>query len=118
VGPRAQELYASWRFENQNKVLILVTESFESIGGWPARDWVKFEVKESVPWPQGIGFPEIIEEGQSIDSSEDTVSKPDPNDCEAFPDSLDCMLKKNAFPTLLVGGAVVGGIVLALALRR
>lgn len=119
IGENAQAIFSGWRFENSQKILILVTENHEAIGGWPARDWVKFEVKEPVAWPAGIGFPEIIEEGQSVDSSEDTVTKPDPDDCEAFPDALDCQLKKHANSTMLVTAlAAVASIAVVIAIRK
>lgn len=114
IGPTAQEAFAVWRFENQSTIQILTTESFEADEGFPARDWVKFEVKSPTPWQASkIGYPNIIGDDEVIMSSEDTAHN---LPTEAFnPFDSDNPLGKTA---IAAGVIAVSAIVLAIVVRR
>lgn len=65
--------FAAWRTAHGADVKVRGTESF------PEREWLKFEVLRPVAWDaKQFGFPNIIRAGEAIDSSADTVQRPDP----------------------------------------
>lgn len=111
-----QTMFGEWLAENSQSVNVLKSEHFAAINWpdcdvslldcWPSRDWVKFEVKESVPWPAPVfGYPNIIEPGEKIESSQDTSDVPDvpSSDCD-----IACQTERVA---LAAGGLLVLGII-------
>lgn len=125
VGEDAQVAFSAWIFENASRVEILVSQHFRALN-WPdclpssggiasdcspSRDWVKFRVSEPAPWDaKKIGFPNIIEEGEIINSSEDTGSIPD------FSDNCDiaCQAERIGWA---VGGVLALGVLFMVVKR-
>lgn len=113
IGEEAKIAFQAWSFENQNSVLILVTESFESQGGFPARDWIKFQTKAPLPWDAKVlGFPNIIEDGDNIDSSSDTAQNPSNEELGIC--DIQCQAKKAA---IIAGGVLAVGFLLIMVKR-
>lgn len=117
-----QEDFAAWAFESQGKIGILAIEQYEAVS-WPdcpitegecspPRTWVKFRVLTPVPWDAiKLGFPNIIREGEMVNTSADTASVPDFSDyCD-----IGCQAQKVA----ITAGVILAGtaLVLALAVR-
>lgn len=117
--------FGEWQAENSGSLLILVSESFDSVnwpdcvaesGGLlgdcsPPRDWVKFEVLQPVPWDaKELGYPNIIGEGEHVESSGDTATNPD------FGDECDiaCQAERIGW---VVGGVLALGVVFMLVKR-
>jgi hypothetical protein len=69
--------FIDWRRANKTTVRVRSTEAFPEPA--PGRDWYKFEVLQPTPWEATrFGFPNIIASTDKIDSSADTVQRPDP----------------------------------------
>lgn len=118
-----QIAFAAWTLENASKVKVVKTEHFPAndwptcsgldptTGGcWPSRDWVKFKVSAPVAWNAvQLGFPNIIEVGEKVESSADTASDPD------FSDNCDigCQAEKVA----IAAGVILGGVALILVIK-
>lgn len=113
--------FAAWAFENSAKVQIIATEFFQAVS-WPdcpitegdcspSRVWAKFEVSEPVAWNAVVlGFPNIIGEGEQINSSADTATVPDFSDyCD-----IGCQAEKVA---VAAGVLLGGGFLLLLAAK-
>lgn len=113
--------FAAWLFEHQSKLKIVAVEEFEAVS-WPdcpitegdcspPRTWVKFQVLSPVPWDAvKLGFPNIISEGENINSSADTASVPDFSDyCD-----IGCQAERVA----IAAGVVLGGVSLAILLSK
>jgi hypothetical protein len=72
-----QAAFLDWRKVNAATVKVRATEDFPDPA--PGRTWVKFEVLKPTAWDaKRFGFPNIIRAGESINSSADTVQRPDP----------------------------------------
>lgn len=113
VGLKAQEHFAAWRFENKDALLILVYENYDAQGDFPARDWVKFEVKTPVPWNAvQLGFPNIIEPEDSIDTSSDTATNPTNEEIGVC--DIACQVEKVGW---VVGGVLVLGLLVSVVKR-
>lgn len=69
--------FQDWRDVHAAAVKVRTSEAFPEPA--PGRDWLKFEVLRPVAWDaKRFGFPNIIRSGDSINSSADTVQRPDP----------------------------------------
>lgn len=114
--------FAAWLLTNQDKVKVLHTEHFDAVNWpdcpitegecWPSRDWYKFQVLQPVSWNAvQFGFPDQIEPGEVINSSQDTATEPD------FSDNCDiaCQVKKSAIYAGLIAGSL---LVAAFAIGR
>lgn len=103
--------FAEWRKAHAAAVRVVTSESFDTS---PPRDWVKFVVSSPVPWDaKEFGFPTIIPAGSKVESSADTVQRPDP---EKDPlDQLGDALSFGGIPGQFVTGAVVLGGLLVFA---
>jgi len=101
--------FQAWRLVNAQTVIVRGSESFPDEG--PGRDWLKFEVLKPTTWDAKVfGFPEIIPPGAAVNSSADTVQRPDP---EKDPlDKLDDALggAGGAAAHLVEVVAVIGGL--------
>jgi len=72
-----RDAFRDWRTVNAATVKVRGSESFPSEG--KGRDWIKFEVLAPTAWDaKRFGFPNIIGAGEAINSSADTVQRPDP----------------------------------------
>jgi hypothetical protein len=113
--------FAAWTFENSANVRVITTEFFPAINWpdcdvsfsdcWPSRVWAKFEVLRPVPWKAVVlGFPNVVEPGQKVDSSADTATVPDFSDyCD-----IGCQAEKVA---IAAGVLIGGGFLLLLAAK-
>ncbi len=115
-----QEEFAKWTLENSGRVKVLKTEHFEAVS-WPdcpitegdcspSRDWVKFSILEPVSWDAvQFGFPNIIEVGETVETSADTATTPD------FSDNCDigCQAEKVA----VAGAVILGGVAVILLIQ-
>lgn len=110
IGPNRAS-FKAWRDANAAKVKVRASESFPD--SEPPRDWIKFEVLSPVAWnPRGIGYPTIIPPGAKIDSSADTVQRPDPvkDPLDQLGDSLGSagtLTSRLVTVVALLGGALV-----------
>jgi hypothetical protein len=113
IGQKAQEHFAAWRFDNQNALLILVSEHYDAQGDFPSRDWVKFEVKTPVSWNAvQLGFPNIIAPEDSIDTSSDTATNPTNEEIGVC--DIACQVEKVGW---VVGGVLVAALVVSIVRR-
>jgi hypothetical protein len=117
IGDDDQQLFAAWLFENQNIVHTIVSEHFDApsfpddlscppLGDCgPSRDWVKFEVISPVTWDAvKLGFPNIINLGEEINTSADTATVPEEtDDCD-----IACQANK------VIGSIAVASIAVAI----
>ena len=72
-----QAAFRDWRSVHAAAVKVRTSESFPDPA--PGREWLKFEVLSPVAWDaRRFGFPNIIRPGEPINSSADTVQRPDP----------------------------------------
>ncbi len=113
IGDDAQAEFAALTLEQQGNIKVLVSEFFEADGEFESRNWVKFQVIAPFPWPQKkLGFPEVIEQGDNINSSSDTVSGTEPT--STWPDlfASECDTRCQIGRVVVVGGVVVAGVVL------
>jgi hypothetical protein len=77
LGDSNRAAFNDWRAAASAIVKVRANESFPSPA--PGRDWFKFEVLAPVIWDaKRFGFPNIIRPGEPINSSADTVQRPDP----------------------------------------
>lgn len=102
--------FIDWRTVNAATVKVRSTESFDDPK--PGRDWYKFEVLAPTAWDaKRFGFPNIIAAGDNINSSSDTVQRPDP---EKDPlDKLGDELSNagSATSRLIQAAALIGGAI-------
>lgn len=116
-----QEDFAAWAFENQSRIKVLVVEEFEAVS-WPdcpitegecspPRTWVKFRVLTPVEWNAvKLGFPNIISEGEAVETSADTAQLPDMSDY--------CDIGCQATRVAVAAGVILGGTALIILLAR
>lgn len=110
LGAKRAEFIA-WRTANKETVRVRSTEAFPAPA--PGRDWYKFEVLSATPWEAvRFGFPNIIAATDRIDSSADTVQRPDPqkDPLDKLGDELSSAgsLTSRLVPiVVLLGGALV-----------
>lgn len=110
IGEESQAAFAAWSFDHANSVLVLVTENYEARGDFPSRDWVKFQTNAPLAWDaKALGFPNIIQDGESVDSSSDTVSGMEPEECD-----IACQAKKAG---MIAGGVLALGFLLLMVKR-
>lgn len=112
--------FAAWTFENSPSVFIEKTEFFPAVR-WPdcpitegecspSRVWAKFRTSKSLDWKAtSLGYPNVIEAGDAVNSSQDTASIPD------FSDNCDigCQAQKVAVSAAVVLGATALFILIA-----
>lgn len=76
LGPN-REAFQDWRSVHAAAVKVRASEDFPSPA--PGRTWLKFEVLQPVAWDaKRFGFPNVIRAGEKIETSADTVQRPDP----------------------------------------
>lgn len=125
IGEVNQSFFSAWAFENAAKVDVLATEHFDAVGfpdcsEWdftvnslcaPSRTWAKFRVKEPVEWfAKVLGFPNVIAQGETIESSTDTFEPPDfGNNCD-----IGCQAERVA----VAAGVILGGTALVILLIK
>lgn len=103
--------FIDWRTVNAETVKVRSVESFEDPK--PGRDWYKFEVLKPTAWDaKRFGFPNIIKPGEPINSSSDTVQRPDPekDPLDKLGDALGDaggMSSRLIQAVALIGGALV-----------
>ena len=99
-------VWQNWVNKAGASIHILSTESFEAIGGYPARDWLLFETSQPLMWDIAvdIGWPTIA--GPQVHTSDDTVDKPKPEPLFKTP-SLETKIVLGG-AALLVAAVVVG----------
>lgn len=103
-----------WRTVNAETVKVRASQSFSEP---PGRDWLKFEVLKPTAWDaKRFGFPTIIPSGAVVESSEDTVQRPElPKDgVDTIDDALHSLAGGSS--TFLQVGALIGGAILLHAL--
>lgn len=89
-----------WLSENRGKAGIITVEDNDDAE--PPHRWVKFRVKgPELPPQPGLGFPTIITQDKPINTSDDTVQKPDVEDLDAGP------AEKAAWAAFIGGGLVL-----------
>jgi hypothetical protein len=107
----------STAMKNVGRLNVTHTESFEATDGGEARDFVIFETDaETIGWPESVGSPTIA--GKNIQSSADTVQRPDP---ELEPlDALSAAASSvgTATKTAIGVGVAIGVVALGLLLLR
>lgn len=118
IGANSIAAFAAWVAEHAPMVQILNHEEHPELPFWecpvgtecPARAWVKFQVVIDTPWNTALGFPTVVEPGETINSSADTVSAPD------FSDNCDiaCQAK---WVVGAVAALALGAVVLNRAIR-
>lgn len=97
---------ALWFRQNRDTVDALTTESFDKNPGGPARDFYIFRVKAPTTFEAvTFGFPTVA--GSNVQSSDDTVQRPDPVTTEQVVQSTLDQVGKIAFYGLLLVGGVL-----------
>ncbi len=120
IGPEQITLFAAWVTSHTPFVQILNHEVFGPLG-WTecpitqdcgdGRAWVKFQVVIATEWDsKAMGFPTVIEPGETINTASDTVTDPD------FSDNCDiaCQAK---WVVGAVAAIALGGVLLNRAIR-
>jgi hypothetical protein len=98
--------FQTWRNANAAAVKVRASESFPEES--TPRDWIKFEVLQPAAWvATQFGYPTIIAAGAPVNSSADTVQRPDPE--KDLPDKLDDAITSAAS----AGGRLVEVVALA-----
>jgi hypothetical protein len=102
--------FIDWRTANKDTVRVRSPEAFPEPA--PGRDWYKFEVLRATPWEATrFGFPNRIAATDRIDSSADTVQRPDPekDPLDKLGDELSSVgtLTSRLVPVVVVLGGVL-----------
>lgn len=111
IGPKAIEDWTSWknavnRVGEAGKVVIVKTNHHEPSDGQPVREWVLFEVRSPVAYDHEFYAP--MNTAVGVNSEEDTVSRPDPEDLSILPsgDSISRAIRSAATTVTVVVGVV------------